>query len=96
MPDEARGFELPDGSEERSNEGWRFTDKWGDGIIKRYVLNSDEIFRNYPSIRIFAPRRTEKARIVTRGELPNRGEEKSEAVKTGVSRTSFGDGRIEK
>jgi hypothetical protein len=32
-PEEVRGFEPPEGSEERSNEGWRFTDKRGDGII---------------------------------------------------------------
>jgi hypothetical protein len=25
--------ELPEGNEERSNEDWRFTDKWGDEII---------------------------------------------------------------
>jgi guanyl-specific ribonuclease Sa len=26
--------ELLDGSEERSDEGWHFTDKWDDGIIE--------------------------------------------------------------
>jgi hypothetical protein len=30
----ARRRELPDGSEERSNDGWRFTDERGDGIIE--------------------------------------------------------------
>ncbi|MDR0966840.1 MAG: hypothetical protein LBM75_10160 [Myxococcales bacterium] len=38
--DEARGFELPDGNEERSNEVWGFTEKWGDGIMKGYVFSS--------------------------------------------------------
>jgi hypothetical protein len=32
--------DLPDGSEDRSNEGWHFTDKWGAGIMKGYVLNT--------------------------------------------------------
>jgi hypothetical protein len=30
----ARGFELPAGREERSNEGWRFTDERGDEMIE--------------------------------------------------------------
>jgi hypothetical protein len=34
MPDEARGGSFFDGSEERSNDVWRFTDERGDGIIK--------------------------------------------------------------
>jgi hypothetical protein len=34
MSVEARGFELPGGSEERSKEDWRFTDERGDGIIE--------------------------------------------------------------
>jgi hypothetical protein len=33
-PEEARGFEHPDGSVERSNEGGRFMDERGDGVIK--------------------------------------------------------------
>jgi hypothetical protein len=34
MSDEARGESSFDGSEERSNEDWRFPDERGDGIIE--------------------------------------------------------------
>jgi hypothetical protein len=34
MPDFGARRALPDGSEERSNEDWRFTDMGGDGRMK--------------------------------------------------------------